>query len=433
MPIPPLAGKKILYAIADPAAIRLQFPELFRRVADLTFVLAERLSTITGGEVRHFDTVEDALAYGQVFDVIIVQAVGNFIVEYRFLKDLDAILSSSPDLAMMVFPPAACREATSLLAHCRMLVVNVEAWNLHGCSALLIPTRSGARERDTIAERRARSEQVGLSANMPALQAEEGSYVVMTDLSTPQYLFPQALLRSTVYIWPEVDSERLNEALVRRDPLMIDHPDQRRWILMSKPQSAIWIYNSEPYRFRRPLGSRDAYFGPAAGFKYLDILAYSRTATITLYDQNPASLRWIEELRETWDGYDFPAYLYKQPEAMQRMFKFGDGSLSENQLRLLREFGGENRFRQLWRRFRSISTRFSVCDLFDHDAVLELVSASRAEMPFFYYSNVFSTTFTLAKFSRFEAEERYRRFKDVIMTKFPKAILHGADVAGRWH
>ena len=82
---PPLAGKKVLYAITDPAVIRIRLPPLFKKIFDLTFVLTERISTLTGGEVRYFDTIEDALAYGRTFDVLILQAVGNFVVEYRFL------------------------------------------------------------------------------------------------------------------------------------------------------------------------------------------------------------------------------------------------------------------------------------------------------------------------------------------------------------
>ena len=67
------------------------------------------------------------------------------------------------------------------------------------------------------------------------------------------------------------------------------------------------------------------------------------------------------------------------------------------------------------------------------DDVEALILASRASAPFFYYSNIFSTNFTLARFSREQADENYRCFKEAVTRRFPKVILHGADVAGRWH
>ncbi|WP_128080087.1 hypothetical protein [Roseicella frigidaeris] len=103
------------------------------------------------------------------------------------------------------------------------------------------------------------------------------------------------------------------------------------------------------------------------------------------------------------------------------------------QQRLLREFGGEDRFKQLWRRFRSASVQFAPCDLFHPADVKALISASPAKAPFFYYSNIFSTNFTLARFSREQAEESYRHFKLSVTTRFPKVIMYGADVSGRWH
>lgn len=438
MTTPPLAGKKVLYAITDPAGIRLRLPPLFKKVFDLTFVLAERLSTLTGGEVRHFDTLEDALAYGRAFDVLILQAVGNFVVEYRFLQDLDAFLNSNPDVVMMSFPPPPSTEAATIPSECRMLVVNMEAWTCLGHSGFHPAPVSGERRTDSIAAD-------GVHSDLAPIVSEQSDASTLAeqpradpDIATiadpaPLLAFPQSVLRSTLYIWPEVDSERLHQALTRRDPSLVDHPEQRRWIRLSKPRPAIWIYNSEPYRFGLPLGGRDAYFGPAAGFKYLDILAHNPAATFVFYDQNPASLHWIEALKRDWDGDDFPAYLERQPRALQRKFKSGNASIAENQQRLLREFGGEDRFGQLWRRFRSASARFAACDLFDPADVEALISAARAEAPFFYHSNIFSTNFTLARFSREQADERYRGFKAAVTTRFPRVILHGADVAGRWH
>lgn len=438
MQTPPLAGKKVLYAITDPAEIRLRHPPLFKKIFDLTFVLTERISTLTGGEVRYFDTIEDALAYGRTFDVLILQAVGNFVVEYRFLQDLDAFLSSHHDVVMLTFPPAASTDAAAIPFECRMLAVNMEAWTCLGPSGYHPTPVSSERRTDSIAADDGQSSLAPTASKHPdisTLAEQPGAAPNIATIADPAPVvaFPHSVLRSTVYIWPEIDSERLHRALTRRDPSLVDQPEQRRWILMSLPQPAIWIYNSEPYLFRLPLGGCDVYFGPAAGFKYLDILTHNPSAEFVFYDLNPASLQWIEALKRDWDGHDFPSYIERQPEALQRMFKSASASIVEDQQRLLREFGGEDRFTQLWRRFRSASVRFAACDLFDSDDVEALILASCASAPFFYYSNIFSTNFTLARFSREQADENYRCFKETVTRRFPKVILHGADVAGRWH
>src|SRR5262249_45122125 len=159
-----------------------------------------------------------------------------------------------------------------------------------------------------------------------------------------------------------------------------------------------------------PLQYCDAYFGPAAGFKYLDILSYNPNAEFLFYDQNEESLEWIKTLKCNWDGNDFADYLHRQPEALREKFKYVNSSIKHNQRILFDDFGGEEGFKRLWHLFRSANAKFVRCDLFNDCDVDELMSKTNAAMrPFFYYSNIFSTNFTLMEFSREEAEERYRR------------------------
>lgn len=429
----PLAGNRVLYAVTDPAQVRVKHPALFKKVFDLTFVLAQRLSTISGGHVRYFDTNEEAMAQGRLWDVVILQAVGNFIIEYRFLEDLDAFLRSNGHVPLLSFPSHTALDAgiTPTGFDSRMMVVNVAAWARLGYPGLQPAPPAPARPATTIGPPSAAWGSEEVTPEMHA--GPDQDFAAASASGWIWREFPESLRSFCLYIWPEIDSGRLYEALARRDESLTSDPDQKAWIRLSTPQSVIWIYNSEAYRFGVPLRGCDVYFGPAAGFKYLDMLSHNPDVVFFFYDQNVESLDWIETLKRTWDGDDFPAYVDGQPEPLKQKFKAANASIEQNQRTLLRDFGGEERFKALWRRFRSASARFTKCDLFNPSQVQDLISNVTAEKPFFYYSNIFSTNFTLTRFSREEAEERYRRFKSVVTTRFPRVVMHGADVAGRWH
>ena len=428
-----MAGKRVLYAVTDPAQVRVKHPALFKKVFDLTFVLAQRLSTISGGDVCYFDTNEEAMAQGRLYDVVILQAVGNFIIEYRFLKDLDVFLRVNSHVSLLSFPSHTALNAgiTPTGFDSRMMVVNVAEWARIGYPNLQSVLPASARPATIDPP----SAFWGSKKITPAVHAgsDQGFVSAASASDWIWQEFPEPLRSCCLYIWPEINSRRLYEALERRDANLASELDQKAWIRLSAPRPAIWIYNSEPYRFSIPLRGCDAYFGPAAGFKYLDMLSHNPDAEFFFYDQNIESLHWIKTLKQTWDGDDFPAYVDAQPEPLKPKFKMANTSIEQNQQTLLRDLGGEEHFKVLWRRFRSASARFTKCNLFNPSEVQELISNVTAEKPVFYYSNIFSTNFTLTHFSREEAEERYRRFKEIVITRFPRVVMHGADVAGKWY
>lgn len=412
-----LGRKKILYAVVDPARISRRHHLLFKKVFDLTFVLTQRLSTIANGDVRYFDTIDEAMSHGRFWDLVIVQSVGNFIVEYRFLEELDDFCRSNSNFFLLAFPPTPrlAERGGGLEFDTRMMVVNVDTWERLGYPGL--------------------DENRALPGNVPMMRSGRGRRFLDTVMSSGVafHNFPDSLRDCSLYISPEFESSHLYEGLVNRDESLVSNFDQKRWIRLSIPQATIWIYNSEPYRFNVPLRHCDAYFGPAAGFKYLDILSYSPNAEFLFYDQNEESLEWIKTLKSDWDGNDFAGYVNRQPEGLRAKFKYVNSSIEQNQRLLFGDFGGEEDFKRLWHLFRSANARFFKCDLFNSCDVRELTSKTNAMRPFFYYSNIFSTIFTLTSFSREEAEERYSGFKSIVKTRFPDVIMLGADVAGRWH
>ena len=437
-----LGRKKILYAVVDPAQISRRHPLLFKKVFDLTFVLTQRLSTIASGEVRSFDTVDDAMTYGRFRDLVIVQSVGNFIIEYRFLEELDDFCKSNSNFFLLAFPPTPQVDegGGGLEFDTRMMVVNVETWERLGYPGLdeKQPSPSVftlANADRTVHDSFPPLSTRGLYKSVPKMRSGRGRRFLDAVMSRGLtfHSFPESLIDCSLYVRPEFESSRLYEGLLNHDESLVSNSDQKRWIRLSIPRSTIWIYNSEPYRFSVPLRHCDAYFGPAAGFKYVDVLSYNPNAEFLFYDQNEESLEWIEALKCNWDGNDFAGYVNRQPEGLREKFKYVNSSIEQNQRLLFDDFGGEEGFKRLWHLFRSANARFFKCDLFDSCDVRELMSKTNAIRPFFYYSNIFSTNFTLTAFSREEAEARYRRFKSIVKNKFPAVIMHGADVSGRWH
>jgi hypothetical protein len=438
-----LGRKKILYAIVDPAQIRSRHHLLFKKVFDLTFVLTQRLSTIANGDVKYFDTIDEAMSHGRFYDLVIMQSVGNFIIQYQFLIELDEFCRSNSNFFLLAFPPIPQIDegGDGLEFDSRMMVVNVDIWEKLGYPGLDEKWGLGENEPNNVRANRTVHDSFpplptrSLHKTMPVMRSGRGRRFLDAAMSSGLTLhnFPESLRNCSLYIWPEIESSRLYEGLANRDESLVSNSDQKRWIRLSIPRSTIWIYNSEPYRFNVPLQHCDAYFGPAAGFKYLDILSYNPNAEFLFYDQNEESLEWIKALKFNWDGNDFAGYVNRQPEGLRKKFKYVNSSIEQNQRLLFDDFGGEDGFKRLWHLFRSANARFFRCDLFNYCDVLELTSKTNAMRPFFYYSNIFSTNFTLTVFSREDAEERYRRFKAIVKTRFPNVIMHGADISGKWH
>lgn len=436
-----LRRRKILYAVVDPAQIRNRHPLLFKKVFDLTFVLTQRLSTIAHGDVEYFDTIDEAISHGRFWDLLIIQSVGNFIIEYRFLEELAEVCRKNRNFFMLGFPPTPQLEdgAGALEFDSRMMVVNVDTWKrLPGlyekqASKEDLPNhfRMSRTVQDSLRPLSARGSHKGMTMRRRERDRSFLNEVMSRGLIL--HNFPESLRDCSLYIWPALESHRLYEALTSRDESLVSNSDQKRWIRLSKPKATVWIYNSEPYRFNVPVRYCDAYFGPAAGFKYLDILSYNAHAEFLFYDQNEESLEWIKTLKCNWDGNDFADYLRHQPEALREKFKYVNSSVEDNQRILFEQFGGEEDFKRRWHLFRSANAKFVRCDLFNDCDVDELMSKTNAARPFFYYSNIFSTNFTLMAFSREEADKRYRRFMSIVKERFPNVIMHGADIAGQWH
>ncbi len=89
----------------DPAQISRRHLLLFKKVFDLTFVLTQRLSTIAKRRGQVFLIQSMTPWTWPLFGTLNVQSVGNFIIEYRFLEELDDFCKSNSNFFLLAFPP----------------------------------------------------------------------------------------------------------------------------------------------------------------------------------------------------------------------------------------------------------------------------------------------------------------------------------------
>ena len=141
---------------------------------------------------------------------------------------------------------------------------------------------------------------------------------------------------------------------------------------------------------------------------------------------------WIKQLKETWDGNNFPAYINNQSVEFNEYYKYVNKDIKTNQELLFHDFGGEENFKVLWNRFKKCDVEYVVCDLFDLDQVKNLLIKTEGNIPFFYYSNIFATDYTLINFTLKEIANHHNQFLKLIFDTYPGALTHGCNEFGEW-
>jgi hypothetical protein len=439
-----LGSKKILYAVIDQAEVRFKHPTLFKKVLDITFVMTQRLSeSTTRGDVRYFNNVDDAMEFARSYDIVIMQSVGNFIRQNSFFEELNNYYKSNPSFFLLAFTLDWQSEKGEgwIEIHNQMMVVNVHTWKnlgspkFGGWETVTEELPNYIRSDENFHDKYTPYWIKGTNGTTTMTRRYPGWGFIKAALSHGIQIdnFTQKMRDCRLYIYPEHESEHLYNAFLNRDESLVSNPNQKKWIKNNlNPKSTIWIYNSENYQFEMPLKSHDTYVGTAAGFKYLDMLNYNKNVKFIFYDYSEESLAWIKDLKENWDGNDFPSYIKNKPLELKKKYKYINSSVEENQLLLFRDFGGEEKFKKLWNLFRSSEAEFIKCNLFDMDQLSVVLSAITTTKPFFYYSNIFATDFTMIMFTQEEAEEIYSKFKSAVKTQYPLSLMYGCNITGKW-
>jgi hypothetical protein len=433
---------RVLFAIVDQANIQNKHPLLFNKLKDFTYTTTTRISTSTKGHVQFFDDIDTAMEYAKnKYDIVIIQSIGNFIKNNELIEHIYQYYRQNPNFFLLSFTLDWDAEKGDGWVEChnQMMVVNVKTWKTIGT-----PIYGGW---ETVTEELpnySRSEENFHDKYTPYwIKGESGTSVktrkcqgwgfIKAALSHGLQIdnFSQDMRNCRLYIYPESNSDALYQAFLTKDSRFVDNPNQKKWIkgLLGKP--TVWIYNSEHYTFGKDLSGCDVYFGPAAGFKYLDILNYSDNVKFIFYDNSQLSLDWIKSLKENWNGENFPKYLKSQPEELKKCYKYINKTVDNNQEKLFSDFKNETHFKELWKRFAQSDATFINCDIFDINQLIDLISVD-ANQPLFYYSNIFSTDYTIVNHTLDEVTAYYEKAASLITERYPSAITYGANPLGEW-
>jgi len=440
-------GKRILFAVTDQANIQSKHADLYQAMYDLTYTRTSRLRANLKSDthvIKYFEKFDAAMQYASAnrYDYVFLQSVGNLIRKNALLEHIDSYVLSNPDFFMLAFTLDWESEhgANWVECHHQMAFINVSTWqNLNspaygGWQTVTEELPNYIRSAENFHDKYTPYWMEGSPGTTLRTRTKQGWGYIKAAFSAGIRIdnFNDQMRDCRWYIYPETDSNVLFEAIRSKDRSQLSNPNQRRWIssLVIPPQ--IWIYNSEKYSFQMPLDTKHIYFGPAAGFKYLDLLNFNENVKFIFYDYNQESIDWLRKLHAEWDGNDYPAYLESQHSDVKSLYKYIHSSIEENQQLLFEEFGGEDNFKELWARFKASRVEFTNCNLFEIDQIKSLLHRADRDEVFFYYSNIFATDVTTTLYNLDTVNTKYQEFIALIYKYFPEAKTFGTDPMGDW-
>lgn len=445
-----LKGKRILYAIVDQTNIRESHPDLFNKMYEMTYQMTKRLSIGTLlGTVKYFCNIDQAMDYSNLYDIVILQSVGNFINRNKFFIEVDNYVRENPDFFILAFTLDWHSEKGYgyIECHHQLMVINVNIWKKigrpmfgtweDGEKELPNYSRSNENFHDNYTPYWIKGEP-GFTKHY---KVSPGWNFLKTALEKGYRIdnFSEDMRACRLYIYPEFESENLYKGIRSKNHELVNNPNQKKWIKnMFNTSLTVWIFNSEIYRFQTDMESYDTYIGPASGFKYLDYLNYRPNGKFVFYDINQKALDWIKNLQENWDGEDFYNYLQKSPEEDKKHFKFIYGkklnkeTIDKNLNVLYQDLGGKSEFQRLWNLFKTSETKFIKTDILNPTDLENLLLESKTKLAFFNFSNIFATDFTLLDYTIAEIEKKYDNFLHAVSKAFIQYTLYGSNIDGNW-
>lgn len=439
----PFENVRLRYAIVDQANVARKNINLYKKVKDITFAKTGRIAGLTPPvDIKLYDTIDQAMADSQDCDLIFLQSVGNILGDNRILQYLDEYYTANPDFFIVAFTLDWESEHGTGWVEChhQMMFINVHTWKklgspkYGGWETVTEELPNYSRSEENFHDRYTPYWMKGEPGTTIKTRSKQGSGFIKAAFENGVRIdnFTKEMRDCRLYVYPEHESDKLYAAFINKFWRGVDNPNQQKWIKRLNPKPTIWVYNSENYFFGVPNKKCTTYFGPSAGFKYLDILNDNDQVKFVFYDFHQKSVDWIKNLKENWDGNDFPGFMARQSDEFKAHYKYVNGNIANNQNLLFEDFGGEENFKLLWNKFKNCQAEFVLCNLFDSAQVDSLLSHTSGDAPFVYYSNIFSTDYTLVDFSLEQVKEYYDSFVDKIFEKYPLATTHGCNEEGTW-
>lgn len=429
-------GLNILFAIIDQTNLKNKHEDLFNKMRDITFY---NTTKITQSDVHFYNNIDECLSKCDNYDLVLFQSVGNLIKHNMIIDLLLDYYYNNLNFFILGFVLDWESETGSnwLECHHQMLFLNIKKWK-----ELNSPSFGNWEIKEELLPNFSRSVENFHDQYTPywisrkegfetKTRTKQGWNFIKTALENNLKIdnFSKAIRDCRLYLYPETDSENLYKSFLNKTDFGLKNPNQINYIYNINIPKKIWIYNSENYFFINNSDNIKTYFGTASGFKYLNILRKNDNVKFVFYDFNQQSLDWIKNLKDNWDGKDFPKFIEKQDEVLKTNFKYINGTIENNEKILNDQFNGQ--FDDLWQKFKKAETEYIRCNLFDREDLLNLSKIKSNGKIFFFYSNIFYNDFVIFHYSLEEIEKKRKDFMNTLNVMNYEIIFEGCDAMGK--
>jgi phage anti-repressor protein len=245
-----------------------------------------------------------------------------------------------------------------------------------------------------------------------------------------------SMRESKIFLYPYLETKKLEEVWYNKQSPTVDtmiNFSQKAWIRKLGYQEEIekdrvYVFNTETLsgegvRTKAPI---DRFFSVAAGFKPLAILSangfHDRTI-VNYFDWCEASLNFKKHLLETWDGIDLHKWLLKH-DLKYNFSSTYRGNYKKYWLNELKDFGGPEKFKEVWDRYSKLDHTFNVIDIVNEpEKLFDLVDSAQGTNVL-WTTNIWSSEMLHWNVEPEILENKWKKFQNLI----PKnLILYGHD------
>lgn len=216
--------------------------------------------------------------------------------------------------------------------------------------------------------------------------------------------------------------------------------------VVSNSRQGVFLWNLEPYddvltppaEFRPPVSSL---YSVAAGFKpnmILEALGFDERTRVVFFDYSPDALKVRQLLVEEWDGEDLPRfvrYIFKKFPYPQTFYYLWSGytpdtvpeqGLYEFWELELEKWGGADRFKEHWTRYKNLEHEYLVCNLLKESNQL-LARVEPEPNAVLWWSNLFFTMYSNWFYTVEERRTMYGEWLERLVGKNPDMFIYGSD------
>lgn len=414
-------SNKIVYGIYNQRSEIRNF-DMYLRFKGMTLFYLKRINRDVS--IICEDTIEEVLlkSFSAGFDYCVVQSAGCTLKSFEYDREIAEFISQN-NFGVAGHPLWWPNRWLEL--HPQFFIINLRAWDQVGRPDF--GTWEYAPQMLPVIERSVENFHDDYTplwvkpTGEKSLQGKAGQgwklLSAMFENEWPVITLSERIRFNKFYHYPESDTYKFEESIKTLTPYPGQNWNQSKSINDAKcVKDQIWLFNSEPMRIRNQ-GKFDLTVNTASGFKIFDLLKHDKVsdnARVIVYDFNPKSLSWYQQFY-TWHNENLLECIRAFPDKKyftwigQTDPEYNENASFNNLYRTTLEyFGGEEKFQELWRKFKSMPVTFAEVDLYKNpQQFAELFVGSGNK--FVNLSNIFSTDATNLIFGHVEIQAAQQR------------------------